>query len=576
MADVERFLSNWHRLVAVGQMGPGSSAETYAAEQTRQLLQAIEANERVRELAINPLLLTVIAMVHRDRVKLPDRRAELYAEAIDVLLGKWEEAKGVAEVAILDGKPFDAGDKRLMLQHLALYMHEQKQKEIAADDLRHWLEERFYEITQDQREARRAISHFLNVIEERTGLLAARGEGVYAFSHLTFQEYLAALAVAGRDDYVAYALKHVAEPWWREVILLTAGYLSIQSRERTTRLIQAIADLKAEPEPYHNLMLAADCLRDVRSNRVQGKFQEEIQRRLRAELELPQPKGWLSTVQTRLSRGLSPKDLARRRIAAAQALALIGGETYWTQPYGEPEWIEIPAGEVWLGSEHLSGAEKPPHWLTLNTFWIARTPITNTQYHLFVQATDYHTPTYWDDNRFPKGLESHPVINVSWYDALAYCHWLSQMTGKTITLPSEAEWEKAARGNEDYRAYPWGIVFEPNRCNTTELDLGQTTPVGIFPNGASLYGCLDMVGNVWEWTRSLWGEDFEKPNFKYPYNPADGREYLKASNKVLRVLRGGSWNYSAPYAHCAFRNRDGPYGTNYYNIGFRVVASSVL
>jgi energy-coupling factor transporter ATP-binding protein EcfA2 len=107
MADVEQFLQNWHRLIAIGQMGPGASAEAYAREQTSQLKQAIEVNERIRELAINPLMLTVIAMVHRDRVKLPDRRAELYAEAVDVLLGKWEEAKGISEIAILEGEPFD-------------------------------------------------------------------------------------------------------------------------------------------------------------------------------------------------------------------------------------------------------------------------------------------------------------------------------------------------------------------------------------------------------------------------------------------------------------------------------------
>ncbi|MFN8444387.1 MAG: NACHT domain-containing protein [Caldilineaceae bacterium] len=94
LADVAQFLGNWHRLVAVGLMGAGPSADAHAAEQTRQLLEAIENNPRIRDLAINPLMLTVIAMVHRDRVKLPDRRAELYAEAVDVLLGKWEEAKG--------------------------------------------------------------------------------------------------------------------------------------------------------------------------------------------------------------------------------------------------------------------------------------------------------------------------------------------------------------------------------------------------------------------------------------------------------------------------------------------------
>lgn len=244
LSDVESFLTNWHRLVAIGQMGPGESAEAFAAGQTRQLLQAIRSNERIRELAINPLMLTVIAMVHRDRVKLPDRRAELYAEAVDVLLGKWEEAKGLQEIPILDGKPFDTGDRRLMLQSVALAMHEKQQKEIADDDLRRLLGDMFHDILGDWRQTGRAVAHFLDVMQERTGLLAARGEGVYAFSHLTFQEYLAAVAIAARDDYVEYTLACVPDPWWREVILLQTGYLSLQSKARTTRLIQAIADLK--------------------------------------------------------------------------------------------------------------------------------------------------------------------------------------------------------------------------------------------------------------------------------------------------------------------------------------------
>ncbi len=131
LADVEQFLSYWHRLIFVNQMGPGEPAQHAAQRQTQHLLSAIRANERIRELAINPLLLTVIALVHRDRVKLPDRRAELYDEAIAVLLGKWDEARGVLpEQPILPDRPFDTTDRRLLLQNVALHMHEQQQKEI--------------------------------------------------------------------------------------------------------------------------------------------------------------------------------------------------------------------------------------------------------------------------------------------------------------------------------------------------------------------------------------------------------------------------------------------------------------
>ncbi|MGB4868578.1 MAG: NACHT domain-containing protein, partial [Candidatus Promineifilaceae bacterium] len=251
LADVAQFLRYWHRLVWIGQMGPGPSAEHEAERQTTQLLAAIRGNERIRELAINPLMLTVIALVHRDRVKLPDRRAELYEEAVEVLLGKWDEAKSVLpEQPILPDRPFDATDRRLLLQSVALHMHEQGLKEIEADALQTLLRQLFRPLVADDSQADKATRRFLRVIEERTGLLVARGDGVYSFSHLTFQEYLVALAVAALDDYVAYTLAHSGEAWWREVILLEAGCLSLTSKERTGRLVAAIADHWPDPIPY--------------------------------------------------------------------------------------------------------------------------------------------------------------------------------------------------------------------------------------------------------------------------------------------------------------------------------------
>ena len=587
LADVERFLTHWHRLVAVGQLGPGESAEVYAADQTQQLLNAITANERVRELAINPLMLTVIAMVHRDRVKLPDRRAELYAEAIDVLLGKWEEAKGLQpDALILDNRPFDTGDRRVMLQQIALRMHERQLKEVAAEELRRWLGELFRATAGDERAAARAVDRFLNVIEERTGLLTARGEGVYAFSHLTFQEYLAALAIATRDDYVAYTLPHVPDAWWREVILLEAGYFSTQGPERTTKLIRAIADLKEEQEPYHNLVLAAECLRDVGEGRVQGALANEVQQRLRADLELDmtqeiarrrqeveakrasQRRGLFSKAKpiAELDESKVLRELIQRKAVATEALVR-AGSGYWKMPHGEPEWITIPAGEFWMG-------EVPDlHKVNVKDFGIARVPITNAQYLLYVQATQHAVPKDWEENRPPKGKESHPVVNVTWDDALAYCAWLSEVTHKQITLPSEAEWEKAARGGlsparsggdrEGARAYPWGDMFEATRCNSDALGIGDTTPVGIFLNGASPYGVLDLSGNVWEWTRSLYAS--------YPYNPRDGRENLQS--REGRVLRGGAFGLDGRFGRCAYRNWDDP-SSGLRNFGFRICVAS--
>ncbi|MCB9150924.1 MAG: SUMF1/EgtB/PvdO family nonheme iron enzyme [Caldilineaceae bacterium] len=581
LADIERFLLNWHRLVAVGQMGPGASADAYAGEQTRQLMAAIGGSERIRDLAINPLMLTVIAMVHRDRVKLPDRRAELYAEAVDVLLGKWDEARGVAEAPILEGEPFDTGDRRLMLQAVALHMHELDLKEMERADLEHLLNQLFFDLVPEERAASRAVERFLGVIEARTGLLTARGEGVYAFSHLTFQEYLAALAVAGEDDYIGYTRARLASPWWREVILLAAGHLSTQSKSKTTRLIQAIAETKEEPEPYHNLILAAECLRDVGGSRVEGNLEHVVERKLRRELETPAPQGRMAAIWARVQRGMSPAALTQRRVAAAQALGRIGGDQYWSPPFGEPEWVQIAAGEFWMGDDEGTDREKPVHKVRLEAFCMARTPITNAQYQLFVEASGHEAPEHWEDGRPPKGLESHPVVYVSWHDGMAYCAWLSQVTGRIVMLPSEAQWERAARGASTgsaaaARRYPWGDTFEATKCNCFELGLIQTTPVGIFPEGASPDGGLDMAGNVWEWTRSCYGTwNSEKLQyedvFNYPYVADDGRENLDASDDIGRVLRGGAFFNSRDYVRCAYRYNFDP-RHRYFGVGLRVVS----
>jgi formylglycine-generating enzyme required for sulfatase activity len=576
MADVERFLSNWHWLVAVGQMGMSASASANAVRQTEQLLDAIRANERVRELAITPLLLAIMSKVHREGVKLPDCRAKLYAEVVDVLLGQWE-AKN--EEPGVESQPLDAGDKQLMLQSVALRMHQEQRTEITATDLRRCLTDMFFEMMGNRQQAEGAANRLLQAIEAHTGPLVVQGEGVYAFSHLTLQEYLAALAVAGRDDYVAYTLERISNSWWQEVALQEAGHLSMQSKERTTHLIQAIADQKKEPELYHNLALAARCLRNMRSRWVHGSLRNVILQRLRAGFALnireeakrrqrrPKVTGLLKRLwDTGTVKEQAIWNVIERRRMATQALVR-GGGGYWRPPYGEPEWVEITAGEFWMGEDTEA------HQLYLDTFYISLVPITNAQYQLFVQATGHQPPGHWEEGRPLRGRESHPVVRVSWHDALAYCQWLSQVTGKPITLPSEAEWEKAARGVRDRRAYPWGDNFDIIHCNSVGLRLGDTTPVGIFPTGASPYGVLDMAGNVGEWTRSLWGKDFDEPEFKYPYDATDGRENLEAGKGVYHVLRGGSFHDGGKVVRCTSRLRYlSDLGVR--DQGFRVIVAS--
>ena len=158
------------------------------------------------------------------------------------------------------------------------------------------------------------------------------------------------------------------------------------------------------------------------------------------------------------------------------------------------------------------------------------------------------------------------MVNVSWYDAMEYCQWLSEKTGRSYRLPTEAEWERAARGT-DGRIYPWGNEFEKNKCNAGESGIADTTPVGKYsPEGDSPYGCADMAGNVWEWTQSQF-----KP---YPYEPTDGRENLEAGEEDLRVLRGGAFVGTRSLIRCTYRLRCLP-DTRNIDVGFRVVVSPI-
>jgi formylglycine-generating enzyme required for sulfatase activity len=230
----------------------------------------------------------------------------------------------------------------------------------------------------------------------------------------------------------------------------------------------------------------------------------------------------------------------------------------------EPEMVLIPAGEFLMGSDpsvdkYAWDNQQPQHTLYLPDYYLAKTPLTNAQYAAFVEATDHRQPNHWETGKPPKGKEDHPVVYVSWRDAVSYCRWLSEVTRRPYRLPSEAEWEKGARGS-DGRIYPWGNQWDARRCNARESGQGGTTPVGAYPEGASPYGLLDMAGNVWEWTRSI--------HKSYPYDPDEGREDLEAKGR--RVLRGGAFLDYAWGVRCASRDRDVPDFFGWY-FGFRVV-----
>ena len=223
--------------------------------------------------------------------------------------------------------------------------------------------------------------------------------------------------------------------------------------------------------------------------------------------------------------------------------------------------VLVPAGEFLMGSTDADtdadSDEKPQHKVYLDAFYIDQTEVTNAEYKRFVDATGHRAPDHWTNGQIPAGLENHPVVYVSWEDANAYAQW----AGKR--LPTEAEWEKAARGT-DGRIYPWGNTWDSAKCNSGDGGPGKTTPVGSYPAGASPYGALDLAGNVWEWCADWYGEGY------YQTSPANNPRGPDSGS--YRVLRGGSWIINRGDIRAADRLRFDP-GLRDYNLGFRCCLS---
>jgi formylglycine-generating enzyme required for sulfatase activity len=249
--------------------------------------------------------------------------------------------------------------------------------------------------------------------------------------------------------------------------------------------------------------------------------------------------------------------------------------------------------------------EKPQHTPVIPyDYWIGRFLVSNAQFGEFVRSTSFETRAeregwcwvwntrneQWERKeganwKHPLGansnitaLEEHPVVQVCWYDALAFFEWLNQKhindlpQGYRFRLPSEAEWEKAARGL-DGRKWPWGNVYDSALCNSKDSGKSCTTSAGAHsPQGDSVYGVADMSGNVWEWTLTLWGKDREKPDYVYPYVGDDGRENQRAGDGFFRIIRGGSFKDDIRGVRTACRDLDPPY-YSLNNLGFRVFAA---
>ncbi len=356
---------------------------------------------------------------------------------------------------------------------------------------------------------------------------------------------------------------------WEETTIVAAG-LAVENDDQLAQTLTQI-----------NPVLAGRCLHEGQAKVTRATRQ-----------------GVIAALLTTIAQ---PEVALRVRIAAGEVLGYLGDPRLG-------ELVTVPAGEFWMGTDRQAlektglkwqswmETESPQHKLYLPDYRIGKYPVTNAEYGHFIEAGGYREkrwwtetgrqqkenetwtePRYWRDARFNK--PNQPVVGVSWYETVAYCRWLSAKSGRQYRLPSEAEWEKAARGpstgsgqGTDGRIYPWGDQFEAGRLNVREGEqqVRTTTPVGIYADGVSPFGVFDCAGNVFEWSSTVWEEE------AYPFKVQQEwtEEHLSRTN-VLRVLRGGSWSLTQLSARCACRDfRFDPTHGN-LEVGFRVVVSFI-
>ncbi len=602
--EIEIFVRNWCEAFAVAALGDTPAVLLEAHDEQDKLLKAISTNPRIERLAANPLLLTILALIHRQGVEMPRRRVELYELYIKTLINSWARARN------LDGRPIgpmDEVEAVKILAPLADWMHESTEtgtarwQQIASKVSEYYLHKRGYSID----EAEIETSAFLEDIRQYAGLLAERGEGIFGFIHLTFEEYLAArhMVLIGQLDKgktIEKVRQRLYSPAWREVILLTVGYIGIIAKEEDAAALvveSILSDPDGPQKEGQNIILAGACLKDIgREGVTEACWQNTINALvgMLETLTVPNSVRWeagklLGALGDPRLRGF---EQIPQMVYIPGDVCLIGSEQHEIQPaLSEISGIKLADEHEWVREywEFTLMHETPKHKVRLEPFRICRFPVTNIQYQRFIDANPsapvpyasaeelarYNygyrevEPYLWDPKSriFPSGKENYPVVLVSWKDAIAYCEWLSAVTGREFRLPTEAEWEYAARGPSGL-IYPWGNERDEIRANVVDVGAQAVVAVGCHPDGISPFGLMDCVGQVWEWTSTAWGQSWRNVVFPFPYRRDDGREDL-IPEEYLRIVKGGSWDDSSIFARCASRGPNDPSFKSHY-IGFRM------
>ncbi len=614
-AQISQFTQRWYAQVALTRKLDPQDAQGRA----QLLKERIFSNERLYELAERPLLLTLMASLHAWRGgNLPEKREQLYSDTVDLLLDWWQAPKSVrdSQGKVINQDPsleewlkVDREQVRKLLNKLAFEAHAAQSKLVGTADI-----PQANLVTGLMRITKKEIRHALLIefLRDRAGLLLPRGEGVYTFPHRTFQEYLAACWLTD-DDYPDTLMKLACQSpdRWREVTLLAGAKAVRGSSASLWSLVDALCDQDcgANPLPQDQQWGAQLAGQLIIESADLTQLSERYQRKT------DRVKSWLARI---LGDTVLP---ARERVLAGRNLAILGDHRPEVMTVGGMQFCFVPEGPFTMGE----GDEE--HEVRLPAFWMAQFPVTQAQFAEFTKARGYLQEGYWQeakahgvwsklgfkgyDNKprtapkeygMPFCLANHPVVGVSWYEALAFCRWMEARgkeegwlpQGYTVKLPSEAEWEKAARsqptgqGKEgfpvirpitgvveqgewltarslpDAQEYPWKGKFDSENANIDDTGIGSTSAVGCFAGGMSAYGCQEQSGNVWEWTSSLY--------LDYLYSAEKSEQ---PESKDRRVLRGGSWGNSEFNARCAYRYRDYPddFRDDY---GFRVVVAPPL
>jgi formylglycine-generating enzyme required for sulfatase activity len=486
-----------------------------------ELEAAVDGRREIRKMTRNPVMLTALAVLQHNNVKLPEKRVDLYGSILEWL--SKQRAKP---------KRLPAGDCLLRLRELALEMqnHEEgRQKQVTLAWAGEKLARRF--------ENREAAERFLRAEQADSGIVVSRGREI-AYWHLTFQEYLAALEIAGWGDADQYELllgtsPKIYQPEWRETALLYAGLLHNMGPRKVDALLRKVLDRMGRQPGLADrakcVGLIGALLPDLTGYTVSdGRYGES----LRLVMDI---------FDEERSKSVPFQD----RLAAAEALGQAGDPRLVKQ-----EWVTIPVSRnYWIGAQSKDPkgrnydteeyGHEPLRAVGLAAFRIGKYPVTVSQYLTFVEegTSPNREPGRWEEQ---SEHPNWPVVDVTWHQAGAYCEWAG---GR---LPTEEEWERAARGPNATK-YPWGNDdIDPSRANYDESNIRHPTPVGLYPSGASAEGAFDMIGNVLEWTSSEW----KRGSGTY-------------------VWRGGSFFYNRRYARSSFRDDSLPDGQD-DSLGFRL------